>query len=96
MVRELRRFMRQATFSCESLSFALLRICADGLAGPTPEGKGKSTGFLFWVIILPWSVWVLLVTLACRSGLNNRIGVASPEFTRRVDPTENCTHETQK
>ena len=52
-----------------------LPTCAQGLAGPTPEGKEKSTGFLL-VIILHWSVWVCLSLFACGTGLNNRDGIS--------------------
>ena len=37
--------------ACSVLCFVGI-CCAQGLAGPTPEAKEKSTRFLFWVIIL--------------------------------------------
>ena len=63
------RWVSQHVPSCISrgICCALVVTCAQGLAGPTLEGKDKSTGFLFWVSILLWSVWVCWLLL--RAGL---------------------------
>ena len=68
-----------------------LPISAQCLAGPTPEGKEKSTGFLLLVIVLLWPVWVCLLRL--RAGLDWTIGVASRVHAAARTPTQTYTHK---
>ena len=69
--------------------------CAQGLAGPTPEGKEKSTRFLFWVMVVLLSDWVCLLLFACWSRLNHRGGVSGIHAAAGPAPTI-YTHKIQK